>query len=287
MRRASALGGVARGRELVAAPAELVDRGLHPLACAREQADLLEHDEGRDSERAEARTRASGCRPGSAAPVDPSPPRAGRARRLRRPPRRAGAERGRLGDALDGLLGVARERHGEHQRALADEAGQLVALRDHDRHRHERAGDDRQDVAGDAAAAHAQHHHVARRVALGQPVDARSKARPPVGHLLGERGRADVPHPERVEHHEANVGLEALGGGLGHQPLVLGVVDGLGLVDQHDRDVVADRVAALEARVVEGRPRRRSRERALVLGAGEDLEQLRIERHGQQCVSRL
>src|SRR4051812_18149052 len=40
--------------------------------------------------------------------------------------------------------------------------------------------------------------------------------------------------------------LDALGGGLGHEPVVLGVVDGLGLVDEHHRDVVADGVATLE-----------------------------------------
>src|SRR5690349_18280060 len=37
-------------------------------------------------------------------------------------------------------------------------------------------------------------------------------------------------------------GLDAVGFGLGDQAIVLGVVDGLGLVDQHDRDVVLDRV---------------------------------------------
>ena len=47
--------------------------------------------------------------------------------------------------------------------------------------------------------------------------------------------------------------------GLGEQPLVLGVVDRLGLVDEHDRDVVLDGVAALQARVVERSPRPRSR----------------------------
>ena len=49
-----------------------------------------------------------------------------------------------------------------------------------------------------------------------------------------------------------------VGLGLRDQALVLGVVDGLGLVDQHDRDVVAHRVAALQPRVVRARPRRRS-----------------------------
>src|SRR4051794_33661899 len=46
-------------------------------------------------------------------------------------------------------------------------------------------------------------------------------------------------------------GVDALRLGLGRQALVLGGVDVLGLVDQHDRDVVADGVAALEARVVQ------------------------------------
>ena len=66
---------------------------------------------------------------------------------------------------------------------------------------------------------------------------------------------------------------------LAEQARVLGVVDRLGLVDQHDRDVVADRVAALEARVVERRLVLEVEQRALVLRAREDLEQLRVERH--------
>src|SRR5688572_5952614 len=40
-------------------------------------------------------------------------------------------------------------------------------------------------------------------------------------------------------------GLDALGSGLGDEPLVLGVVHGLGLVDQHDGDAVVDGVPAL------------------------------------------
>ena len=68
--------------------------------------------------------------------------------------------------------------------------------------------------------------------------------------------------------------------GLGEEPVVLGVVDGLGLVDQHDRDVVLDGVAALEAGVVEGVLVLEVEQGALVVGAGEDLEQLGVEGHG-------
>src|SRR6476620_1582657 len=45
--------------------------------------------------------------------------------------------------------------------------------------------------------------------------------------------------------------LDAVCRGLGLEARRLGVVDRLGLVDQHDRDVVAYCVAALQARVVE------------------------------------
>ena len=68
--------------------------------------------------------------------------------------------------------------------------------------------------------------------------------------------------------------------GLGEQPVVLGVVDRLGLVDEHDRDVVLDGVAALQPRVVERVLVLEVQERALVVGAGEDLEQLGVEGHG-------
>src|SRR5690606_31597517 len=74
-------------------------------------------------------------------------------------------------------------------------------------------------------------------------------------------------------------GSDAVGLRLGDEALVLLVGDGLGLVDQHDRDVVADGVAPLQPRVVEALLVGEVEERALVLGTGEDLEQLRVERH--------
>ena len=77
----------------------------------------------------------------------------------------------------------------------------------------------------------------------------------------------------------SNVGVMPVGVGLGEEALVLGVVDRLGLVDQHDRDVVAHLVATLEAGVVERRFVFEVQERSLVLGAREDLQQLRVERH--------
>ena len=61
---------------------------------------------------------------------------------------------------------------------------------------------------------------------------------------------------------------------------VFGVVDGLGFVDEHDRDVVLHEVAPLQPRVVERVLVGEVQQRALVLGAGEDLEQFRVERHG-------
>src|SRR5918995_172775 len=72
---------------------------------------------------------------------------------------------------------------------------------------------------------------------------------------------------------------DALRLGLGQEAVVLGVVDGLGLVDQHDRDVLADGVAALEPRVVERVLVLEVEQRALVLRAGEDLEELGVECH--------
>ena len=62
---------------------------------------------------------------------------------------------------------------------------------------------------------------------------------------------------------------------LGHDSPVFCVVDRLGLVDQHHRDVVADRVATLQARVVERVLVGEVVQRPLVLRAGEDLEQRR------------
>ena len=69
------------------------------------------------------------------------------------------------------------------------------------------------------------------------------------------------------------------GSALGHDPVVLGVVDRLGLVDEHDRDVVLDPVAPVQARVVERVLVLEVEQRPLVLGAGEDLQQLRVEGH--------
>src|SRR5204863_4540106 len=76
-------------------------------------------------------------------------------------------------------------------------------------------------------------------------------------------------------------GLDALRGDPPHDALVLGGVDGLGLVDEHDRDVVADQVLAGEARVVEEVLVLKVVKGSLVLGAREDLEQEGVERHGQ------
>ena len=74
---------------------------------------------------------------------------------------------------------------------------------------------------------------------------------------------------------------DAVGLGLGQQPLVLGVVDRLGLVDEHDGDPVPDRVAALGAGVVERVLVGEVEERAPVGGAGQDLQQAGVERHGR------
>ena len=68
--------------------------------------------------------------------------------------------------------------------------------------------------------------------------------------------------------------------------VVFGIVDGLGLVDQHDRDVVLDAVAPLQPRVVQRALVGEVQQRALVFGTGEDLQQLRVQRHGEGLLFR-
>src|SRR5438876_5197787 len=68
--------------------------------------------------------------------------------------------------------------------------------------------------------------------------------------------------------------LDTVGLGLAQEPFVLGVVDGLRLVDEHHWDVVLHCIAPLEPGVVERVLVLEVEERALVLGIGEDLEQL-------------
>src|ERR1700722_11578384 len=46
-------------------------------------------------------------------------------------------------------------------------------------------------------------------------------------------------------------GVDPLGRGFRHEPLVLGVIDRLGFIDQHDRYVLGNGVAALEPGVVQ------------------------------------
>src|SRR5262245_53495021 len=61
-------------------------------------------------------------------------------------------------------------------------------------------------------------------------------------------------------------GADALGLGLGHQPLELGVVDLGRLLDQHHGDVLLDAVGALEPGVQQDRLVLEVEEGALVLG---------------------
>src|SRR6478672_2555920 len=100
----------------------------------------------------------------------------------------------------------------------------------------------------------------------GSPATAPRKSResPAAGTCLGLEGGAD-----------------AFGVRECHQALVLGVAHRLRLVHQHDRDVVPDRVATLEARVVQRALALEVEERALVVRARQDLEQLRCEGHDQ------
>ena len=72
---------------------------------------------------------------------------------------------------------------------------------------------------------------------------------------------------------------DVLGRGFGHETRVLVVGHGLGLVDEHDRDVVLDVVAPLQSWVVERVLIREIQQRPFVLGTRKDLEQLGIEGH--------
>ena len=64
------------------------------------------------------------------------------------------------GGGLDGLLGVARERHGQDERAGPDVVRRHVALHQGDGHRHERGGDRGEYVAYEATVPHPQDDHV-------------------------------------------------------------------------------------------------------------------------------
>jgi hypothetical protein len=76
------------------------------------------------------------------------------------------------------------------------------------------------------------------------------------------------------------IGFDAIGGGLGHQPIVLGVAHVLGVFDEHVRDPIFDQVPAVEARIVETVLVSEVQERSFVLRAGEDLDEQRVKRHG-------
>src|SRR5581483_11490681 len=61
--------------------------------------------------------------------------------------------------------------------------------------------------------------------------------------------------------------------------IVLGIGDRLGLVDEHDRDVVADGVPPVQPRVVQGVLVDEIQQRTLVLRARQDRKQLGVECH--------
>ena len=111
-------------------------------------------------------------------------------------------------------------------------------------------------------------------------------------YLLGER-RGQLEHPIGVENFVLSggqlslllvgsfeIGLHAVGGSLCHQPLVLGVVNVLGVLDEHVRDAIFDEVPTSQARVVEGILVSEVQERPFVLRAGEDLDEQRVKGHG-------
>ena len=161
----------------------------------------------------------------------------------------AGAGVGRLGGRLDGLLGAARARHRDHERVGAR------------RSRAARSPSRRGSGTGQSGAATAWSTSPAMplppmpstsTLLIVAPRAARRRRRrgrpAAVGHLLGQaerrrrtcracrRRRRACLHAHALERRPDAVGL-----GLGQQAGVLGVVDRLGLVDEHDRDALADR----------------------------------------------
>ena len=76
----------------------------------------------------------------------------------------------------------------------------------------------------------------------------------------------------------SEVGLHAIALGEREQTLVLSRISGLGLFDEHLRNVVLDAVLPLQARVVEHLFGREEQQRTLVFGARENLEELGVER---------
>src|SRR5260370_374786 len=131
-----------------------------------------------------------------------------------------------------------------------------------------------------------------KRGATSAPMAARGMTYPAAqGTWIAPRAAARAPmaRPNPGWWTATGVGFErrpdAGGVGLGSQPVVFGVADGLRFVDEHDRDVVADGVAALEPRVVQRRFVGEVQQRPLVLGAGQDVEQFRVEGHGRQSAA--
>ena len=152
---------------------------------------------------------------------------------------------GRGGGGLDRLLGVARERDGEHERVGPDERRALVALGHDDRHGQ---------VGPATAAATSPPMPLPPMPRIDAPTlipsgrgRSGSAAAAAAAAICSGSAEGRVEHAEGVEHaasQASNVGSMPVGLGLGQQPVVLGVVDRLGLVDQHDGDAVADRRSA-------------------------------------------
>ena len=146
----------------------------------------------------------------------------------------------------------------------ADERGRAVLLEHDERHRQRRGGQRLHHVAGDARAAHAEHDDVLDVGRARQLRRRRSCAAASCAAASCSGSRAERPPNARVS---TATSVPRVEGGLhavGRRPWpsrrsssASSTVSGV--VDQHDRDVVVDRVAALEARVVERLPRRRSR----------------------------
>ena len=123
------LGGVVRSRELVAPTLELVDGGAASSPRARGTARSARARAAAAPRARRCRRGASGCRRDAEHRAAPLLREARPARRPRHTATTCAPSAARLGRGLDGLLGVARERDREDQRALPDEAGQLVVLR--------------------------------------------------------------------------------------------------------------------------------------------------------------
>jgi hypothetical protein len=117
-------------------------------------------------------------------------------------------------------------------------------------------------------------HNVCDVFVLGQrsTIDRTTRNVERTRKLFGEC-RSGIEHPDGVEDHS---GLECRSNcvccSLCHQALMLGVIDASSFINEHDRDVAADFIPALQPRVVQKIFISEVQQWALVLRTSEDFE---------------